>query len=161
MLRILALLLLILSTSVGFTAPAWAHAVDIDYQVAEHTKLQTQSLFSTGEPLQLAPVKVFAPNMEQPWLEAQTDVQGQFAFVPDRKINGDWQVAIGEGNHANALTLDVSSAEVKVKEIAEKQAHTHTPNPIANPLGQQFMVVGFAAVAGGLGKALTSLRQKG
>lgn len=161
MLRIFVLALLVVFTSLGLTTPAWAHMVDLDYQVTAHTQLQTQSLFSTGEPFQLAPVKVFAPNSDKPWLEAQTDVQGQFSFAPDRKLNGDWQVAIGEGNHANGLTLMVSDADVQVKEIAEKQAHTHAPaNQPNNPLGQQFLVLGFAALAGGLGKTVQSLRQK-
>lgn len=166
MLRLFVLLLLVVSTSLGLTAPAWAHMVDIDYQVADHTKLQTQSLFSTGEPFQQAPVKVFAPNMETPWLETLTDAQGQFGFTPDRKLSGNWQVAIGEGNHANGLTLMVSASEVQVKEIPEKQAHEHTHSPVAqnpptqNPLGQQFMVLGFAALVGGLGQTITSALRK-
>jgi nickel transport protein len=142
---------LMVLTSLGFAAPAFAHTVETNYFIADQAKLETNTRFSSGEPFTLAPVKVFSPtNLDKPWLEGKTDTQGMFAFTPDRKLNGDWQVAIGEGNHADALTLAVSNQDVQIREIQEKQA--------ANPWGRQLIVVGFVAVAGGLGKLFSSKR---
>jgi nickel transport protein len=142
---------LILLTSFGLAAPALAHAIETDYTIADKAKLETHSRFSTGEPFALAPVRVFSPtNPEQPWLEAKTDATGQFTFAPDRTLSGDWEVAIGEGNHADALTVAVSGQDIKIREVQEKQA---------NPWNQQLIVVGFVAVAGGLGKLFGSRKR--
>lgn len=148
MIKLFATLGLILLTSLGFAAPALAHAVETNYTIADQFKLETQTVFSTGEPLPLAPVRVFSPtHLDQPWLEGKTDPQGHFTFIPDRKLIGDWEVAIGEGTHADALTVAVSNQDIKIKEVQEKQAY---------PWDRQLIVVGFVAAAGGLGKLFST-----
>jgi nickel transport protein len=157
--KVLALIFSVL-LSLGFTAPALAHTVETNYQIAEHKKLETHSLYSTGEPFSQAPVRVYAPNgSDLPWLSAQTDAQGQFTFTPDTQIAGRWLVEIGQSDHADNITLDVSRQGVQVKEINEKaQAEIA---PVAHPFQQQWLVLGFATVFGSLGTRLfASYRQE-
>jgi hypothetical protein len=161
--KLLATLGLIVLTSLGLgaglAAPAFAHAVETDYTIADDAKLKTNTRFSTGEPLTLAPVRVFSPaSLDRPWLEGQTDAQGMFSFSPDRKVTGNWEVAIGEGNHADALTVAVSAQDIQIKEVQERAQAPHTHPAQTNPFGKQLLVVGFVAAAGGLGKLLSGKR---
>jgi hypothetical protein len=52
-------------------------------------------------------VKVYAPNSTEPWMEGKTDANGNFSFLPDRSIPGEWTVKIGQYDHADILKVPV------------------------------------------------------
>jgi nickel transport protein len=106
--RSLLLVLLLSLALVGFPSQAWAHQVETDYMLG--SQLQFQSRFSTGEPFAGARVTIYAPNQpDQPWQTLTTDSQGQFSFLPDRTIVGNWEVRIEDEDqsHADYWTVPV------------------------------------------------------
>jgi nickel transport protein len=106
--RSLLLVLLLSLALVGFPSQAWAHQVETNYMLG--SQLQFQSRFSTGEPFAGARVTIYAPNQpDQPWQTLTTDSQGQFSFLPDRTIVGNWEVRIEDEDqsHADYWTVPV------------------------------------------------------
>jgi nickel transport protein len=106
--RSLLLVLLLSLALVGFPSQAWAHQVETNYMLG--SQLQFQSRFSTGEPFAGARVTIYAPNQpDQPWQTLTTDSQGQFSFLPDRSIVGNWEVRIEDEDqsHADYWTVPV------------------------------------------------------
>ena len=97
-----------------------AHAIETNYLLLL-SKLEFQSTFSTGEPVQGAEVKVFAPNdMSQPWKTIITDEEGRFAFVPDPAILGNWEVEIKQEGHEDYWTVPVGSNGIKEDQISQE-----------------------------------------
>lgn len=152
--RIILGLCLALVAILGLSSPALAHSLETNYLISPQSQLQLHTQFSTGEPFQQAPVRVFSPADDtKPWLEGKTDAKGEFAFAPDRSLRGDWFVEIGEftqSNHSDALTLAVDPQGIQVKDVTEKQA--------SYPWGKQMLVLGFAALSGGIGRKLLASR---
>lgn len=106
--RSLLLVLLLSLALVGFPSQAWAHQVETNYMLS--SQLQFQSRFSTGEPFAGARVTIYAPNQpDRPWQTLTTDSQGQFSFLPDRSIVGNWEVRIEDEDqsHADYWTVPV------------------------------------------------------
>lgn len=106
--RSLLLVLALGLALVGFPSQAWAHQVETNYTLG--SQLQFQSHFSTGEPFAGARVTIYAPNQpDKPWRTLTTDSQGQFSFLPDRTIPGNWEVRIEDENkgHADYWTVPV------------------------------------------------------
>jgi nickel transport protein len=106
--RSLLLVLLLSLALVGFPSQAWAHQVETNYMLG--SQLQFQSRFSTGEPFAGARVTIYAPTQpDQPWQTLTTDSQGQFSFLPDRTIVGNWEVRIEDEDqsHADYWTVPV------------------------------------------------------
>lgn len=120
----LSILLALLVGLLGFPGRALAHSVWTDFQI-QAEQLQLTSLFSTDEPFQGAPVRVYAPNNpDRPWMEGKTDDQGNFLFKPDPNLVGDWQVRIGDrGDHADILTVPVTQSGVQVDLISQAEQH--------------------------------------
>lgn len=115
--RLLPLLVAVLSFVIA-PAPAFAHSVETDYQVVANA-LEVQSMFSTGEALEGAPVTIFSPDDEtKPWLQGTTDAEGKFSFQPDRSIVGEWSVKIGQGDHGDILTVPVTAQGIDEQEIS-------------------------------------------
>lgn len=151
--RSIFFVLCLLFTLLSFPATAFAHPVQTDYLITPQALLETQTKYSTGEPFQMAPVKVYSPaDASKPWMEAVTDNDGRFAFLPDRSLAGDWMVEIGQYDHADALTLQVSNRGLEVAPAVQERA--------ASAPGKQWLVLGFAVVTGGLGSQLFSGRSR-
>lgn len=109
---------LALGLVLGLPTKVFAHAVQTNFVMT--SDLELQSVFSTGEPFQQAEVKVFAPNNpNEPWLQGTTDEKGNFSFKPDPSIPGNWEVQIGEGGHADYLTVPVTEQGVDEKQISD------------------------------------------
>lgn len=106
---------------------AFGHAVETKFVFDDALEIQT--LFSSGEPLTDAKVQVFSPeNPEEPWLEGKTDKEGRFAFEPDTKIPGDWEIIINEKGHGDILTVPVDAKGVDVNLISDAggdEVHMH------------------------------------
>ncbi len=139
--------------------PAQAHSVQTDYLMNDKLKLEFKTLYSGGEPLQKARVRVFAPgHPDKPWLEGKTDAEGKFSFQPDQKIPGDWEVRIGHGDHGDILEVPVTKDGVAVDQISSAiPAETkYGPSGLAN---WQMGVVGAITLGGALGSSLLISRR--
>jgi nickel transport protein len=148
--KALLLAFFLLLTTLGWSAPAFAHTVETDYLINAQSALEIRSHYSTGEPMERAVVKVYSPSdPSKPWMESTTDTEGRFAFLPDRSIPGDWTVKIGQTDHGDALTVEVTDKGVELAPDVKERADG----------SKQLVVVGFAALMGGIGKKLAS-RQK-
>ena len=104
---------------------AFGHAVETNFLLED--ELQIQTLFSSGEPLTDAKVQIFSPdNLEEPWLEGQTDEEGRFSFAPDTELPGDWEIVIQEKGHGDMLTVPVDTQGVNVDLISDAgKVHMH------------------------------------
>ncbi|WP_448573054.1 carboxypeptidase regulatory-like domain-containing protein [Trichothermofontia sp.] len=145
---------LVLLTIVSFPLRSLAHMVESNYILTD--QLEFTSTFSTGEPFQDAPVKVYAPNNpDQPWLETKTDANGKFAFKPDPKLPGNWEVQIGEGGHFDSYTVPVAAMGVELDQIVEagKQDVHYAESPL-------LLAGATLMVAGGLGTAYLTRRRR-
>ncbi len=119
---------------------ALAHSVETNYLKIDEM-LELETVFSSGEPLRSANVKIYAPGKpDQPWLEGTTDENGKFAFEPDKSIPGEWEVFIKERGHADILTVPVTKQGVDVDKISEaSRVHMHY---FAGPLALFGILVG-------------------
>ena len=98
---------------------AFAHSVQTDYLLTSQKGLELDVSFSTGEPLADAPVKIYSPNnLDEPWFEGKTDENGQFDFLPDQKMEGEWTVEIGEMSHADILSVPVKQDGIQIDDIS-------------------------------------------
>ncbi len=129
---------------------ALAHSVQTDYQLISNlanraaTQLEVKSSYDTGENLGGARVLVFAPgNSEKPWMESATDSQGKFMFKPDPKLQGNWTIKIGRGDHGDILTIPVSNQGIEVKQIS--QVDYEMPHTVAQNLGVVGAVISSSA----------------
>ena len=149
----LIVLLSLLMALFGLPGKAMAHSVWTDYQMLAE-KLQLTSQFSSEEPFQGAPVRVFAPNSTgKPWLKGTTDEMGNFAFQPDRTLTGNWEVRIGDAiEHGDILTVPVTEAGVQIDLISQQDIHR--PHWWVR---QSWVALG--AFSGGLGSAVLFRRR--
>lgn len=144
MIRVLLGLTVALLSLFSFPDAAYAHAVQTDYHLVKDA-LEIQATFSTGEAFEGADVVIEAPDQpDQIWLKGKTDENGTFAFEPDRKLEGEWSVRIGEGDHGDILSVPVSEKGIDVEEISL--------NPYDSPhwFARQMVVAG-TMLASGLG----------
>ena len=104
---------------VGAGQKASAHMIETDYNLLEQA-LEFTSTFSTGEPVPEAQVTIYAPgNSDEPWGELETDENGQFSFVPDESIPGDWEVRIEKDlGHGDIWTVPVNQTGVDYDNIS-------------------------------------------
>lgn len=104
--------LLTLSATLGMATAAWGHAVQTDYCVDLFSaELEFTATYSTGEPMNEATVTIYAPgDDETPWQEAATDAEGNFAFLPDESIEGDWRIEFEQAGHKDILIVPVDEA---------------------------------------------------
>jgi len=115
--------LLAVSATLGTATVAWGHAVQTDYFVdllAEEVELQLTATYSTGEPMEAATVLVFAPdNDDTPWLESQTDETGNFTFLPDESLPGDWRIEFKKEGHQDILVIPVDADGIDFNNISQ------------------------------------------
>ncbi len=144
---------LVLLAIVGLSPRSLAHMVESNYILTD--QLEFTSTFSTGEPFASAPVKVYAPNdPDKPWLEAKTDANGKFAFKPDPKIPGNWEVQIGQGGHFDSYTVPVAAQGVELDKIVDagKQDLHYAGSPL-------LLASTALAIVGGIGTAYVTRRR--
>ncbi|MDM8519275.1 hypothetical protein QUF64_04455 [Anaerolineales bacterium HSG6] len=119
-----------------------AHGTSITYQPTQAIKIE--ALYDTGEPMSEAQIIVYAPDdPAKPWLQAQSDKNGQFLFIPDYTISGDWAVSIRTAGHGEMLHVPIS---------AEGQVIVPVVNNAPSTL--QTILMGAAGLWGFVGTAL-------
>lgn len=144
-----------LAAAVSTASVAWGHASQTDYFVDLFSAdLVLTASYSTGEPMIEAEVLVYAPNdAETPWVETVTDDVGQFVFVPDESLPGDWRVEITEAGHQDILIIPVTETGIDYINISQgPQQDLHYAEMTPAGLG--------VMVALGLGGLVVTLRQR-
>ncbi len=144
-----------LTAAVSTASVAWGHASQTDYFVDLFSRdLVLTASYSTGEPMVEAEVLVYAPNdAETPWAETVTDDGGQFVFVPDEALQGEWRVEITEAGHQDILIIPVTDTGIDYINISQgPQQDLHYAE--MNPVGLGVMA------ALGLGGLVITLRQR-
>ncbi len=113
--------LLTLSATLGIASAAWGHSVETDYFVDLFSdELAFTSTYSTGEPMAEATVTIYAPNNPDiPWQEGTTDEGGNFAFLPDESIPGDWRIEFGQGGHQDIWVIPVTGNGIDYENISQ------------------------------------------
>ncbi|MDA0674123.1 MAG: carboxypeptidase-like regulatory domain-containing protein [Cyanobacteria bacterium] len=113
--------LLTLSATLGMASAAWGHAVQTDYFVDLFSaQLEFTATYSTGEPMTEATVTIYAPgNDDSPWQEATTDTEGNFAFVPDESLTGDWRIEFEKEGHQDILIVPVNEDGIDYQNISQ------------------------------------------
>ncbi|MEM9136676.1 MAG: hypothetical protein AAGB01_04940 [Cyanobacteria bacterium P01_F01_bin.42] len=116
----LSIVSLVCASALGVMAgPALSHGVQTDYLLSPKDGLALDVTFSTGEPMAEAPVKIYSPdNLDTPWFEGKTDEDGKFNFQPDKSMEGEWTVEIGELSHADILSVPVQSGGIQLDNIS-------------------------------------------
>lgn len=111
------------STLLGTASAAWGHAIQTDYFVdlfSAELSLSFTATYSTGEPMENATVRIYAPgNRETPWLESYTDEAGQFTFLPDESLEGDWRLEFAQAGHQDILIVPVDAQGIDYSNISE------------------------------------------
>ena len=107
-----------------------AHGADIQY--SETSAITIQANYDDGTPMKSAQVVIYAPSdRATPWLKGTTDEQGQFSFVPDRQINGDWDVKVRQAGHGDITSIPVREGQLgsdttQVQSMSSDSSHGYT-----------------------------------
>ncbi|MFB6274900.1 MAG: carboxypeptidase regulatory-like domain-containing protein [Halothece sp.] len=92
------------------TPPALAHGVAIAHR--QTSAIEIRATYDNGKPMSNAQVVVYAPNNPaEPWLKGTTTQEGTFAFVPDRDIQGDWDVKVRKSGHGDLISIPIENSE--------------------------------------------------
>lgn len=90
----------------GWSATAFAHGTDIEYQKVQ--AIQIDAAYEGGQPMANSQVTVYAPNdPSTPWQKGKTNEKGQFTFVPDPSQPGNWEVKVRQAGHGDIITVPV------------------------------------------------------
>lgn len=153
--RIMAIPLLLAGIA-GTGERAIAHGANIDYTRTEAIKIHAQ--YESGEPMANSSVTVYAPDdPAQPWLQGETDDNGNFVFVPDFEQAGDWAVRVRQAGHGNILNISIEDgARPRGSAASSDTISGSTGN--YNPIRRWVAI--FAVVWGFVGTALFFARSK-
>lgn len=70
-----------------------------------------EATYDSGQPIVGARVSLFAPGSQEPFLHAQTDRRGRFAFATEEP--GKWKISVDDGQgHRFSKIIDVAISEV-------------------------------------------------
>ncbi|MEM9274887.1 MAG: carboxypeptidase regulatory-like domain-containing protein [Cyanobacteria bacterium P01_F01_bin.143] len=101
----------------AFLEPGCAHGVKIKYQ--QTSAIAIQASFDDGTPMKNAQAVVYSPqDPTSPWLTVVTDEKGQFTFVPDSSLSGNWDVKIRQSGHGKIVSIPVVEGQI-VASLAE------------------------------------------
>ncbi|MEM8777951.1 MAG: hypothetical protein AAGF26_03580 [Cyanobacteria bacterium P01_G01_bin.49] len=127
-------------------AKTLAHTMQTNYLFSD--KLEFQSVYSTDEVAKNAEVIIFAPNnLEDPWLEARTDENGRFSFLPDTSITGNWEVQIIDEGHGEIIFVPVTDQGVDFDNISrEYRQDLHYSSMPISPVQSLLITAGVGAL---------------
>ena len=104
--------------------PSWAHGSQIKYY--QTSAIAIQASFEDGTPMANAQAVVYSPqDPTTPWLTGMTDEEGQFTFVPDSSLSGNWDVKIRQSGHGDIVSIPVVEGRI-VSNLKEQSATLET-----------------------------------
>lgn len=102
---------LFLLFSCGLSEPVLAHGARIDYQ--QTSAIVIRATYDDGTPMAEAQAVVYAPNdPSKPWLKGTTNEAGEFSFVPDPDLAGNWDVKVRQSGHGNIVSIPLNSEAI-------------------------------------------------
>jgi nickel transport protein len=124
-------------------AAAFPHGVEI-FEATGQVALRTaQFMYSTGEPMLFAKVKVFSPSMPaSPAQESVADRNGYFSFVPFE--NGDWRLTAEDGMGHKGEIIIVVEGEGETAAALPEAPSARLPGLAAGVLGLSLILNIFA-----------------
>jgi nickel transport protein len=85
-----------------------------------------------------AQVSVFSPDdVTTPWITGTTDSQGNFIFMPDPSITGDWEVQVRQAGHGEIVVIPVAAQPPATESPApssSSEAATENPEAASAPV---------------------------
>ena len=94
-----------------FSEPIWAHGSHISY--SQGLAIAIQANFEDGTPMKNAQAVVYSPqDPTTPWLTGMTDEKGQFNFVPDPSLSGNWDVKIRKSGHGDIISIPTEEGKI-------------------------------------------------
>jgi nickel transport protein len=98
----------LLAASWALPAAVFSHGVEIDDTTGAVALRTARFMYSTGEPMLFAKIKVYAPSRpDAPAQESVADLNGYFSFVPYEA--GDWRLAAEDGmGHRGEIIITVA-----------------------------------------------------
>ncbi len=88
-----------------YSTLAMAHSIRVDVNI-QSPAVTIYAGFSKTNPIANAKVEVYAPETETPYQLGQTDINGNFAFLPN--AFGEWQIKIDdEMGHARNTKINI------------------------------------------------------
>jgi nickel transport protein len=140
-------LLLCALLSWAFPAAAFSHGVEVSEATGSVALRTARFMYSTGEPMLFAKVKVFAPSRpDAAAQESIADLNGYFSFVPFE--NGDWRLTAEDGmGHKGEIFIAVDDDGAETAGAAasnEAPASARLPGLAAGVLGLSLILNIFA-----------------
>ena len=111
-----------------FSEPIWAHGSNITY--TQTSAIAVQASFEDGTPMKNAQAVVYSPqDPTTPWLTGMTDEEGQFTFIPDPSLSGNWDVKIRQSGHGDIISIPLVEGRI-ASGLAEQPNLVQTKKPL-------------------------------
>jgi nickel transport protein len=125
-------------------AAAFAHGVDISEATGRVDLRTIHCLYSTGEPMLFAKIRVFTPSRpDAPAQESVADLNGYFSFAPFEA--GDWRLIAEDGmGHRGEIIVAVDDGAAPGEAAVTGAAPAKPPTLIAAALGLSLILNLFA-----------------
>lgn len=104
------ILILMMIVVIGLTIN-YAHGSNITYK-----RMNTYALhgsFDDGTAMSDAQIIIFSPtNPETPWLTTSADADGNYLFVPDEDLTGEWTIQFRSAGHGDMISINTEESIV-------------------------------------------------
>ena len=142
---------LFLLFSCGLSEPVLAHGARIDYQ--QTSAITIRATYDDGTPMAQAQAVVYAPDdPTAPWVKGMTNEVGEFSFVPDRDLSGNWDVKVRQSGHGDIVSIPLDSGAIASQESVT-MSNANVTNNSGYSTGQKLLM----AIAVGWGFIGTAL----
>jgi nickel transport protein len=102
------LLVIAVILGISYTQKGLTHGAYVNYQETKAIKIQ--AIYDGGKPIINGQVTVYNPvEPATPWLTGNTDENGEFVFIPDYSVTGNWQVRVRQAGHGTITTIPIST----------------------------------------------------
>lgn len=128
---------------------ASAHGAKIQY--SQTSAITIQAKYDDGKAMKQAQVVIYAPSDRAiPWLKGRTNKQGQFSFVPDPAIAGNWDVKVRQSGHGDITSILLNQGKL----AADPPQIQSMPSNSGGYTNLQKLVMATTGIWGFIGTAL-------
>ncbi len=164
------ILFLALVLSLSYAQKGLTHGTHIEYNATEAIKIK--ATYDSGEPMNNGQVTVYNPNEPtKPWLTGVTNKQGEFVFVPDYSVRGNWQIKVRQAGHGNIINIPIEAVgKNKLKNNEESitnsgEIKNSDPIKLSNSQNNQYtiqqkLIMALSGIWGFVGTALYFSKKK-
>jgi nickel transport protein len=148
---------LFLLFSSGLSEPVLAHGARIDYQ--QTSAIVIRATYDDGTPMAEAQAVVYAPDdPTNPWLKGTTNEAGEFSFVPDPDLAGNWDVKVRQSGHGDIVSIPLDSGAIASEETSAMSSNANVAKSAGYSTGQKLLMA-IAGIWGFIGTALFFARK--